>query len=85
MAKKRTLKDAEAEIQALRDQLSAAGAAPDPDAPPKEVFPCVMYRKVKKSDKYPNGYEARRFRDEEAVAKADRAGWKHTPEGMDED
>ena len=88
---KRSLKDAEAEIAALRAQLEAAGSAPA-DNPEFKRYPCVMYRKHKIDDKHPNGYERRRVQEVDAkgvldvekcdamVAQLEKASWVHSPE-----
>ena len=86
----RTLEDAEAEIEALRAQLAAAGAAVVEPADFKR-YPCVMYRAHKIDDKHPNGYERRRVQEADAKGELDvekcdamvvtleKAGWVHSP------
>jgi hypothetical protein len=85
MGKKRTLKDADDEIKALRSQLAAAGVAGHEDAEPV-LYPRALYKQVTPSAKYPNGYQVRRVADEEAEAQLrsgpDGEGWKDSPEGM---
>lgn len=89
MAKTRNLKDAEAEIAALRAQLAVATQTAT-DAP-FQRFPCVMYKKHKVDEKHPNGYERRRVEDtavngdldvstcEASVVRLEHAGWVHSP------
>ena len=50
----------------------------DVEEGPKE-YPKTMYRKVPPSKNYPNGYHAKRFRDEVEFAKAKKAGWAESP------
>ena len=46
------------------------------------TYPKALYRKVRPSVKYPNGYETRRVKDETQEADLVGQGWKTSPEGM---
>lgn len=50
-----------------------------PAAGPATEYPTAKYRKVKVSDKHPNGYEARQVASPEDEARFDPKVWKDSP------
>ncbi len=51
-----------------------------PDAAEVKLFPVVLYfPRPGQKTKFPNGYEAKKFRDEESAEAAKAEGWKTTP------
>lgn len=66
--------------------MAKKAAASKPASKPKRVmesgddaFPLTLYKKVPKSERWPNGYEAKQFAAPEDVAKIDPAVWKASP------
>jgi hypothetical protein len=81
MAKK-TLADAQAEIEELRRQLAEAqSGGADDAAPVGEEFPKAMYRSAKVTEQRPQGYEVRRVNNEEEQA-ALGDEWKESPDDL---
>lgn len=78
MAKKKTIRDAEAEIAELKRQLAAATAGGGEEAPVGAEYPKAKYKAVKVTDQHPHGYMVRRVNDAEAEADLGPE-WKNSP------